>query len=177
MACKEAAEDYRLGFHLHLAEGQTDRIETQKQYGYDSPVVRLNHIGIWNNQTLVAHAIDVNEDELKILQENGVTVIHNPQSNMNNGVGFCDIERIMDFNIPVGIGTDGMTTNLFREIQVATLLPKHEKQNPSVGSESIKKIILKDHKSIASRVFNLGLGEIKVGNRADLIFFNYLGDI
>jgi len=173
VACKEVAEGCQLGFHFHLGEGQTDRLETKKQFGYDSPVVRLNKLRILNNRTIVAHAIDVNDDELKILKENGVTVVHNPQSNMNNGVGFADIEIMMDLGILAGLGTDGMTTNLFREIQAACLLPKHEKQNPSVGGDAIKKIIFENHKSIVSNVFNTGLGEIKVGNRADLIFFNY----
>jgi cytosine/adenosine deaminase-related metal-dependent hydrolase len=52
-------------------------------------------------------------------------------------------------------------------------LPKHEKRNPSVGGDVVKKIIFENHKSIASNVFNCGLGEIKIGNCADLIFFNY----
>jgi putative selenium metabolism protein SsnA len=171
--CKEVVKDLDSGFHLHLGEGKTDRYETQEKYGAGSPVKRLEKFGILNNKTIVAHGIDVKKEELDIFKVLGVTVIHNPQSNMNNGVGFSDVEKMMEMDLLVGLGTDGMTTNIFKEIQAAVILQKHQGKNPSAGGNSILKIVTENHKKIASQTFNVGLGEIKQGNCADLIFIKY----
>ncbi len=172
-ACREAADGLNLGFHFHLAEGKTDRRETKRKYGCRSPVQRLKKLGILRDHSIAAHAIDVDEKERRILKECGVTVVHNPQSNMNNGVGFADVTKMIDAGLMVGLGTDGMTTNLFREIQAAALLPKHEKRDPRAGGEWLKKIVTGNHARIASDIFQISLGRLQPGVCADLIFVKY----
>ena len=173
LTCKEAAHDLGSGFHLHLGEGNTDRTETLKKFGYDSPVKRLEKFGIFNVRTVAAHAIDVSDEELDILKDSQTTVVVNPQSNMKNGVGFADIERLKKSGLSVGLGTDGMTASLFREIQAAELLINHDKRNPGAGSNFIAEVVTDKHTAIASNMFDCGLGELKPGNYADLIFINY----
>ncbi len=172
-ACSEAARNQELGFHFHLAEGSTDRTETRRRYGHPSPVKRLANFGLLNDHTIAAHAVDVTSDELQILRDSGVMVVHNPQSNMNNGVGFADVEQILAAGIPVGLGTDGMTTNLLREIQAAYLLPKHEKRQPSAGGMALQTIIEQHHPRMAGQIFNRPIGKIQSGNLADLILIRY----
>lgn len=173
MACREAADGLNLGFHFHLAEGKTDRRETERKYGYRSPVQRLKKLGILRDHSIAAHAIDVDEKERRILKEYGVTMVHNPQSNMNNGVGFADVTKMIDAGLLVGLGTDGMTANLFREIQTAALLPKHENRNPGAGGNWLQKIVTGNHARIASTIFKTNLGRLQPGACADLIIIKY----
>jgi cytosine/adenosine deaminase-related metal-dependent hydrolase len=80
------AEDLGVGVHIHVHEGPEDvgagdRLEGRAQ---DS----------W----LLAHAVHL-ERELS------GTILHNPESNMNNSVGYANPTR---FGNPVALGTDGI---------------------------------------------------------------------
>jgi len=171
--CVEAAKELNTGFHLHLGEGATDRRETQRRYGYSSPVRRLAEWGVLNERTILAHGVDLSEEELNILNETGTIVAHNPRSNMNNGVGAANVARMLDGGVLVGLGTDGMSANLFSEMPVAVLLSRFVSHNPSAGWELPRRLVAEGHPQIAERIFGVPLGRITRGGPADLIFFNY----
>ena len=172
-ACAEAANGLGVGFHLHLGEGPTDRRETQRKYGYPSPVRRLAEWGLLNERTLLAHGVDLNEEELKILSENDVILLHNPRSNMNNAVGYANAIHMLDEGLVVGLGTDGMSASLLTEMPFAVLLAHMASGDPSVGWNLPRRLVADGHPRIAERIFGLPLGRIRVGEPADLIFFNY----
>ena len=172
-ACAEAGEELNNGFHLHLAEGTTDRRETQRRYGYPSPVRRLAEWGLLNEKTVLAHGVDLTDEELNILQEQGSILVHNPRSNMNNGVGAADVARLLEAGILAGLGTDGMSTSLFTEMPAAVLLARFASHDPSAGWELPQRLVAEGHPQIAQRIFGLPLGRIEIGGPADLIFFGY----
>ena len=51
------------------------------------------------------------------------TLVHNPRSNMNNGVGYADPPRL---NLPVALGTDGIGADMIDEFRLAFLKQREQ---------------------------------------------------
>jgi len=158
------------GFHIHLAEGLAD--DARSQYGL-STTERLQQHGILGAQTLAAHAIHISQTDREILKETGTMVAHNPQSNMNNAVGRADIFALLEQNILVGLGTDGMSASLYGDMRAANLIHKHDLQDNRVGWDEVQKIVLQNNAKIFQRVSGMQVGQIAPGLPADLILVDY----
>ncbi|VVD03711.1 guanine deaminase [Leptidea sinapis] len=61
---------------------------------------------ILNNQSIMAHAIHLTDDEIKLFAAKGVSVAHCPASNTRLRSGMCPVRKLLDNNIKVGLGTD-----------------------------------------------------------------------
>jgi cytosine/adenosine deaminase-related metal-dependent hydrolase len=100
----ELADDYGVGVHIHVAEGPGD---------VDAPQ-RL--AGLTNDRWLLSHCVFLPSDhDLK------GTVLHNPRSNLNNGVGYADPAR---FTNPVALGTDGIGANMIESFRLAYVMQR-----------------------------------------------------
>lgn len=163
-------KDLDSGFHIHLAEGPDDNnLEIKAMRAAH----RLDRFGILGNKTIAAHGNHLNDEELDLVSGSGTMIIHNPQSNMNNAVGRADIFKMMDKNILVGIGSDGMNATLYPEIRTANLIHKHDSGNPNTGWNEIQKIALKNNPEIFQRISGQKIGRIEPGFLADLILVDY----
>jgi len=98
-AASELAERHGVGVHIHVAEGPDD----------DRAPVRL--AGLTADDWLLVHGVYLPDDH-------GLrgTLVHNPRSNMNNGVGYARPDR---FANPIALGTDGIGADMFDEFRVA----------------------------------------------------------
>jgi len=96
-AAAEMAERHGVGVHVHVAEGQVDTWP------------KLD--GHTNDRWLLIHGVHLPDDH-------GLsgTMVHNPRSNMNNGVGYANPRR---FTNPVALGTDGIGTDMLDEFRLA----------------------------------------------------------
>ncbi len=110
-------EKYGSGVHIHVAEDRFD--EDFATYRWGKRVVeRLADYGFINNsKTILAHAIHINDQERMLLKLGKAWIVQNPESNLNNNVGFfsyqgLDRSRIM-------LGTDGMHSDMFRSAAAA----------------------------------------------------------
>jgi len=93
------ADEYDVGVHIHVAEGPGDT---------DAPQ-RLE--GLTNDKWLLSHCVYLPSDhELK------GTILHNPRSNLNNGVGYANPAR---FDNPIALGTDGIGANMIESFRLA----------------------------------------------------------
>uniref|UniRef100_A0A7C4XT66 Putative aminohydrolase SsnA n=1 Tax=Caldisericum exile TaxID=693075 RepID=A0A7C4XT66_9BACT len=168
----DIAKSLRVGFHIHVGEGIEDVEDALKASGKRT-VERLNDFGILGNNTLAVHCININEREIEILKETGTTVIHNPESNMNNGVGVAPILEMDKKGILIGLGTDGYTPSMIESVKVAYILPKLHYRDPREGSALSKKMLFENNRIIASRFFNSEVGVIKEGAYADFLVLDY----
>ncbi|MEW5760805.1 MAG: amidohydrolase family protein, partial [Candidatus Thermoplasmatota archaeon] len=161
------------GYHIHVAEDMEDVKRSIKNYGM-RPVKRLKKYGILGNRTIAAHCIHVNDNDIAILSKTRTNVIHNPESNMNNAVGSMPILKFIGTNACTGLGTDGFTFDMFREMKFAYLLHKHVNRDPRVMD--VKKCVeigIKNNSEIASKFFKRKIGKIEKGAYADLILIDY----
>jgi cytosine/adenosine deaminase-related metal-dependent hydrolase len=93
------ARDLGVGVHVHVAEGPDD----------DGVGGRL--AGFTTDRWVLAHCVRL--DERAGLHG---TIVHNPRSNMNNGVGYARPAR---FANPVALGSDGIGAAMVDEFQLA----------------------------------------------------------
>lgn len=160
----------RRGCHLHLAEGPED--DARPRFGM-STTARLHKHGILTKNTLAAHAIHINTADREMLRDNEVMVVHNPQSNMNNGVGRAKVMEMLNAGICVGLGTDGMSAGLAGDIRAAYLLHKHGMSDSSVGWQESRQMVLQNNARIYERCSGRRVGQIKPGFSADCILVDY----
>ncbi len=168
----DLAESANTPTHFHAAEGKVDE-EDSKKRGYKNLADRFDKLNILREDSLAIHGVHLSEEEYKILADNGVFLIHNPESNMGNAVGAINLRKALEKNLVIGLGTDGYTTDMFESINVADLLQKHDNSNPTLGGEDIKKIAFKNNRKIAKSYFGKELGVIKKNAPADIIIVDY----
>lgn len=54
----------------------------------------------------MAHAVHLEDDEVALFAKTGTSVSHCPASNTCLSSGFCDVLRLIENGIKVGLGTD-----------------------------------------------------------------------
>ncbi|KAL0223718.1 hypothetical protein P9112_003108 [Eukaryota sp. TZLM1-RC] len=165
--CAEAMKNLDVGCHIHVAEGIEDVAET---YG---PVERLHKFGLTSSKSLFAHCVHVNDKEVQILKETGTVVSHQPESNMNNGVGVADIPKLLENDVTVVLGTDGMHNDMLREMRAAYFVNKLAKKDPRVMGPQPAEILFQNNAQLASNTFGVNVGELEKGAVADLIILDY----
>lgn len=161
-----------LGFHVHVAEDRADQAHSRETYG-TRVVNRLADAGVLGPDTIAAHCVHVGEHELRLLSESGTLVVHNPSSNMNNGVGAADLPALLDAGVTLGLGTDGMRGDMLAEANYAMVLQHHRAGDPSAAFGEPLDALLKTNAAFASRLFGRRLGVLEPGAAADLILVDY----
>ncbi len=158
------------GFHIHCAESLADENDCIKKYNM-RVVERLKKFLILGPKTILAHCVHIDENEREIIRYTQTNVALNPQSNTNNAVGISDIISFNKKGILYGLGTDAMTVNMMEELRTALWLTHLKNSNPSIGFVEVSSMI-KNNTEIALKFFEK-IGEIKVGNYADIIIIDY----
>ncbi len=170
----EAAGPLGVGFHIHVAEDKADVRDSLKRSGV-RVVERLSKLGILGERTIAAHCVHIDAYEMDILREMRTKVVHNPRSNMNNGVGCADVPEMFRHGIEVGLGNDGFSNNMFEEMKVAYLIHKHVQSDPqAMAADEVVNIATRNNARIANLFFPYPLGELSIGAYADLILVDYL---
>lgn len=163
---------FEKGYHIHVAEGIYDELHCQQTYGC-SVVERLYKKGILGKKSIASHCIHISGSDLDILKESGTVLVHNPESNMGNGVGCPDVLSMLDQGIVVGLGTDGFTSDMIESLKVSHIFQKHNRQNPDRGFVEANKLLFEHNASIASKIFDTRLGVLEKGASADVILVDY----
>ena len=126
-ASNDLSQRYQVPLIVHLAETMNELDEVRKKYG-KGPVEHLQSLGLLGPHLIADHCVHLRENDIKILAENGVKVIHNPESNMKLASGIAPIPDMLAENMIVGLGTDGCASNnnldLFAEMDMAAKLHK-----------------------------------------------------
>lgn len=160
------------GFHIHAAEDEADQTVTTNKFNM-RVIERLRKHNILNPKSILAHCIHINENEMNLIADTKAFVAHNPESNMNNGVGYAPILELIKKGANVGLGTDGYTANMFAELRVATILPKLMKRDPRVGFSEAFRMLFTENPRFASKFFNHPIGILKENAYADIIIIPY----
>lgn len=121
------AKENDLLVHIHVSETDIEVLDIEKRYGA-RPVEHLRRLGLFDQPTIMAHGVVLNDEDRAILKEYDVRVAHNPISNLMLGSGIADIVSLLGAGIKVGIATDGVASNnnfdMFEETRTAALLQK-----------------------------------------------------
>lgn len=171
--CIDLAKEFDTGLHIHVAEDKADQDDSLQKYG-KRVIQRLFEAGGLGPKSMAIHCIHLDDQEIGLLRETNTIVVHNPQSNMNNAVGAARIIDMISKGIRVGLGTDGMTSNMLEEARCGLWLRHHEHKDPRVGFVEVAQALLKTNAQIASQFFGMPLGRIAVGAPADLVVSDHI---
>jgi putative selenium metabolism protein SsnA len=161
------------GFHIHAAEGPADQEDSLAQYGLRT-IDRLHSRGILGPRTIVAHVTAIDAWEMETLRDTGTWVTHQPRSNMNNAVGVADVPAMLRGGMPICLGNDGFSNDMFTEMKTAYLLHKAWRNDPRAAPGDQVIAMGYDHNAaLARQFFPQPLGEISPGAAADLILLDY----
>lgn len=170
--CVGIAKDAGVGCHIHVAEDASDRDDSVKKYGMPT-VKRLDKMGASGEKSLFIHCVHIDDSEMDIIAATQTAVVHNPESNMNNAVGVTRILDMLKKGILVGLGTDGMSSDMLAQMRCAYLLHRLANRDPRVAFMEAPQMLLPNNAEICERQFGLKLGEIAVGLPADLAILDY----
>lgn len=173
-ACADAARGLETGFHIHVAEHEADEYDSLNKSGR-RVIDRLQAHGILGERTIVAHCVHIDLREAEILRDTRTWVTHQPRSNMNNGVGVADVEGLLRLGVPVCLGNDGFSNNMWAEWKTAYLLHKVWHRDPRrANGMDIVQMAIHNNAALAGMFFpEASPGMLVPGAAADLILVDY----
>lgn len=168
----EIVQEYDTGVHVHVAEGPNDEPDSEKQYN-QRIVERFHEAGLLGPDSLLAHCVHINDMEVDLIAETDTNVVHNPTSNMNNAVGAAPILDLLDRDICVGLGTDGMSADPWTDLRCVSHVQNHEHENPSTSFDEGIQMLTENNPKIASRLLGTEVGQIQEGKAGDVVVLDY----
>ncbi len=178
----DLAGKYAVPIHTHLAESAEETEWCQENLEL-SPVFALDRIGVFSvptmsdqtalGSTLVAHCVRVDEADIRLLAERGVTVVHCPKSNVKLGNGIAPLAAMRAAGVRVALGTDGAATNnsldMIEEMRMATLLEKGIGEDPtSLPARDVVEMATR----VGAEALGMGTKRLAVGEPADLVLID-----
>ena len=170
-ATREAAIELGVPISIHMSESPFELQYSQDTFGKTS-IEMYESIGFFDGPTIAAHVVWPTAQEIPILVEREVGVIHNPTSNMKIASGISPVTDMLNAGVRMGIGTDGAASNndldLWEEMRLAAFLQKVEQMNPEVLPALT---VLRMATSGGATAIGMGdeIGSLEVGKRADII--------
>lgn len=158
---------HRSGLHMHVAEAQEDVRRTKAAHGCGI-IDRLARHGLLTDHTVLAHGVHLTSAEIAQAAGAGAWLVHNPRSNMNNGVGHARVEQ---FGPRAALGTDGWPADMLGEARFA-----HLRLRERLGLKRSHPVLplLEGGQQLAAGLFGLPFGTLAPGSAADLVVCDYV---
>jgi 5-methylthioadenosine/S-adenosylhomocysteine deaminase len=171
---KSVSQELGALFQIHAAETKDERNRFLSEYQM-TPIKYLDKLGILDQNTLLVHCIWLNKADIEIIAARQSKVSHNPESNMKLASGISPLSRLVNYGIPIGLGTDGCASNnnldLFQEMDMAAKLHKASTLDPTVMDAGT---VLKMATIDAARAIGLDdvIGSLETGKQADIVIID-----
>jgi 5-methylthioadenosine/S-adenosylhomocysteine deaminase len=170
-ASTDLAVEFDVPLHIHLAETAIEVDQWREEHGM--PVVPwVKKVGLLEAKVLAAHCVHVDDGEIRTLAHAKVGVAHNPSSNLKLASGLAPVAAMHEAGLPVGLGTDGPSSNndldMFEEMRLASFVAKTVSGDPT-ALPARQAVAMATR--IGAQAVHLGhlIGSIEVGKRADLV--------
>lgn len=168
----ELSRQYGAAVHTHVLETRTQAVTAQLQYGR-TLIEHMRDIGMLSPRLTINHGIWLTQREIELLAEHGVSVTHNPLSNLKLGSGICALRQMLDAGVNVALGTDGMTTSdtadMLSVLRVTALLHKVVTPEYEQWVSAHEAFALATRGGARSGLMQDELGSLQAGRRADII--------
>lgn len=163
----ELAGLYDSGVHIHVAEDNSDVLDSVKKHKIDI-IERLEKFGILRKKSIFAHGVHLTRKHLAKVEKSGAWMIHNPRSNMNNAVGYAPLTW---YGKHSALGTDGFPSDMFEESKFGYF--RNTESNHRTEFSRIP-AMLQEGQHLASEFFGRPFGTLKKGSPADLVVLDYM---
>ena len=170
------SEEVSRPIHIHLHETAEEVAAAVARNGH-SWVAHLAGIGLLTPALQAVHMTQLSDEDIELVAEHGVQVVHCPTSNLKLASGICRVQRLAGAGVNVALGTDGAASNnaldLFAEARLAALLAKH------LGGATEGRVEDALRMATLNGAAALGLadeiGSLEAGKQADLIAVDLSG--
>ncbi len=165
------ANELDMPVHIHCHETAQEVADSLKLYGC-RPLQRLDDLGVLLPQTQLVHMTQIDDQDIRLIQDNNCHVVHCPESNLKLASGFCPVAKLISAGINVAIGTDGAASNndldLFGELKTAALLAKAVADDASVldAHAALRMATINGAKALG---WDDQIGSLETGKSADII--------
>jgi 5-methylthioadenosine/S-adenosylhomocysteine deaminase len=173
--CAALADELDLVIHIHVLETRMQAVSGRRMYG-KTLVEHMDSIGFLSPRVNFAHGIWLTPGDISLVRDRGVTIAHNPASNLKLGSGLAAVPTLLAEGVNVALGTDGMSSNdgldMFASLKLAALLHKlwgidYERW---LGAAEAWQLATLGGAQAAGDAQGLGL--IEPGRRADLVLLD-----
>jgi 5-methylthioadenosine/S-adenosylhomocysteine deaminase len=172
---RHLSDELGLSTHTHLLETSAQAAGGQAAWP-GATVGEMARWGLLNERLSVAHGVWLTAHERELLSRHGVTVVHNPASNLMLGSGRLSLPAIIESGIPVALGTDTSNTggphNLFEVMRLALMLPRPETPDPRAWPTANRILEMATRGGARTLGLSDSLGRIERGHRADLVLLD-----
>lgn len=163
------AKDINVGIHIHVSETK-EQVDTSYKETSKSPFEVLHESGGFDIDTIVAHGLWVQEDDIKYINDKTYFAFC-PKTYMKLAMGEGNIYKLKD-KINYSFGTDGgASSNTLNPLEQARLFALNgkflENDSEEYKIKDIWKSLMNGHNALK---FNTG--KVGVGYDADLIIWN-----
>ncbi|HLF73570.1 MAG TPA: 8-oxoguanine deaminase [Anaerolineales bacterium] len=121
------AREYGVHLHTHLAETEDEEQFCLQKFGH-RPVGYMQEVDWVGDDVWFAHAVYVNDEEIKVFARHNCGVAHCPTSNMRLASGIAPVKEYRAAGVNVGLGVDGSASNdgshLLAEVRKALLVAR-----------------------------------------------------
>lgn len=167
---RDIAAEYGLNIHLHLSETKSEHEECKQRHGGLTPLGWFEHLGVLTRPVTAAHCVWVDDSDISLMTEYGVTAAHNPVSNLKLASGIAPVPKMLAAGVNVTLGTDSSASNnnqnLWEEMKLMGLLHKAASGDPTVVTP--REVLAAATVNGALAQGRRNSGSITVGKRADL---------
>ncbi len=166
----EIARAHDLLVHTHAAEHADEREAVRALLGADD-VTSLARWGATGPRTVLAHGVQLDDDEMRALAAAGTRVVHCPSANLKLGSGVARVHDLRRAGVVVGLGADGAPCNnnldALLELRHAALLAKAKTGTSTLPAAEALRLATID----GARALGMDdqVGSIEAGKRADLV--------
>jgi len=159
-------------FHTHIAEVPEERELVLKTYGV-TQFGLLKKIGLFDENLWIAHAVHLNESEIKDLARAGAGVAHCPTSNMRLASGVAPVPSMLKHGVNVSLGVDGSSSNdsssMLAELRTCLLANRVKWGADSITATQVLEMATLGGAKVLHRN---DVGSIEVGKAADIVLMD-----
>ena len=167
----EISRGFQSPMQIHLSETAEEVREVMENTG-KRPVLYLDALGLMKPGLIAAHAVHLDEKEMVCMGECGAGAVHVPESNMKLASGVAPVARMRQKGIPLGLGTDGCSSNnnldLFEEMDTAAKSSKVFSRDP-LGLDAKTVLRMATVEGAAVLGLEREIGTLEPGKKADII--------
>ncbi|SDJ42390.1 amidohydrolase family protein [Streptomyces indicus] len=155
-------------WHTHCSEGAKDPASYLEAYGI-RPVEWLAREGLLDARTTLAHAVWLDDAEIKAVGEHAAGVAHNPSSNAYLASGVMPLRALREAGAVVALGTDGPSAghrqDMFEVMKQTLFAQRQHTLDPAVARcEEALELATRE----GGRYTGSGAGVLAPGAPADL---------
>lgn len=166
------ARKKKVRLHTHLAETKDEEAYCMKVHG-KRPFEYMESVGWVGPDVWYAHAIFLNDREIREMAATQTGVAHCPASNQRLGSGIAPVPRMIAAGVPVGLGVDGSASNdssdMLGELRSSLLLHRVLGGASAITTDDVFRMAT----SGGAKVLGFeSVGSLEPGNLADIVLWD-----